>query len=76
MSQRKTGPCPTCLRSARRGLLWLGGNEYVECPDCGGPSGGHPGVFLYYEELIVPGRSILVPGRRDGHPAVAVASRK
>ncbi len=70
MSQRKTGPCPTCLRSTRRGLLWIGGNDYVICPDCGGT-----GTFVCYEQRITPGRSIQVPGQRDTRLAVAVAAK-
>lgn len=70
MSQRHEGPCPTCLRSLRKGLLWLSGNDYVECPDCGGT-----GIFVCYEQRITPGRSILVPGQRDTLPAVAVAAK-
>jgi hypothetical protein len=38
-------------------MLWLGGTDYLECPDCGGT-----GVFTLYEQITVPGRSILVPG--------------
>ena len=26
--------CPTCAGSTRKGLLWLGGNDWLECPDC------------------------------------------
>ena len=70
MGQRKEARCPTCLHSLRRGLLWLRGKDYVECPDCGGT-----GTFVMYEQLVTPGRSILVPGRRDALPDVAVAHK-
>jgi DNA-directed RNA polymerase subunit RPC12/RpoP len=28
--------CPTCRDSLRPGLLWLGGKDYLTCPDCNG----------------------------------------
>jgi hypothetical protein len=57
----------------KRGLLWLSGNDYAECPDCGGESGGHPGTFVMYEQIIVPGKSLPVSGfkhSRDERVAV------
>lgn len=60
MSERKEMPCPRCQRSARRGLLWLGGKDYVECPDCGGT-----GTFVIYEHRVTPPRHIAVHGLRD-----------
>jgi len=54
--------CPTCFQSQRKGLLWLGGKDYLECPDCGGPSGKHPGVFRMWEKLKVPGKAVYVSG--------------
>lgn len=57
MSERKDSPCPTCRTSRRKGMLWLSGKDYLECPDCGGT-----GTFTMYEHLVTPGRSILVPG--------------
>jgi hypothetical protein len=56
--------CPTCRDAVKPGLLWLGGNDYAECPDCGGPSGGHPGVFVMYEEIIIPPKVFAVDGLR------------
>lgn len=61
MSQRKESPCPTCRTSVRKGLLWLRGTDYLECPDCQGT-----GTFVCYERLVVPPRSILVPGLKHG----------
>lgn len=29
-------PCVTCAKSTRPGLLWLGGGDWLECPDCDG----------------------------------------
>lgn len=48
-TSRREQPCPTCSRSLRRGLLWLRGSDYVECPDCEGT-----GVWRYYEQRVVP----------------------
>jgi len=55
-------PCPTCCESVKKGHLWLSGNDYLECPDCGGT-----GIFTFYEQRITPGRSILVPGLKGTH---------
>jgi len=38
-------------------MLWLSGSDYLECPDCNGT-----GTFVMYEQRIMPGKSILVPG--------------
>ena len=54
--------CPTCRDAVKPGLLWLGGKDYVECPDCGGPSGGHPGVFRMWEKTITPPKVFVVGG--------------
>lgn len=57
--------CRTCNGGRHRGLLWLGGRDYVECPDCNGT-----GIFELVERLDVPTRhSIIIPDRR-----LAVAS--
>jgi NAD-dependent SIR2 family protein deacetylase len=63
--QRIESRCPTCRDAVKPGLLWLGGKDYVECPDCGGPSGGHPGVFILYEQTIMPGKSFAVNGLKE-----------
>lgn len=39
--------CQTCAGSTRKGLLWLGGGDWLECPDCGGT-----GVFTYDESRV------------------------
>jgi DNA-directed RNA polymerase subunit RPC12/RpoP len=54
--------CPTCFQSQRKGLLWLGGKDYVECPDCGGPSSKHPGVFRMWEKMLAPPKVFAVNG--------------
>ena len=43
-------------------MLWLSGDDYLECPDCGGT-----GTFILYEQRIIPGTSILVPGLKGTH---------
>ncbi len=53
---RITTRCPTCRG---RKLLWLGGKDYVECPDCDGT-----GTFILYEEKKNPAKHILVQGLR------------
>jgi NAD-dependent SIR2 family protein deacetylase len=60
--QRIESRCPTCRDAVKPGLLWIGGKDYVECPDCGGPSGGHPGVFRMWEKIITPPKSFAVDG--------------
>lgn len=50
--------CPTCIHSTRKGLLWLGGGDWLECPDCGGTT-----IFECQEERIAPvERTISVGG--------------
>jgi hypothetical protein len=64
-----TTRCPTCLHTKKApGLLWLGGNDYVECPDCE----GHPGTFIMYEERIVPKTIVLVQGWKPTGPIIGV----
>jgi len=62
--------CPTCFQSQRKGLLWLGGKDYLECPDCGGPSGKHPGVFRMWERMITPPKRFFVSGFTHSPEAV------
>jgi len=45
--ERKAAPCPTCRSSSKKGHLWLGGKDYVECPDCNAT-----GEFVMYERRI------------------------
>lgn len=42
-------PCQRCAPSLKPGHLWLGGRDYVECPDCEGA-----GLFKFYEERTAP----------------------
>lgn len=39
-----------------RGLLWLGGNDYVECPQCQGKK-----LFPMFEEVKTPPKIFLPP---------------
>jgi DNA-directed RNA polymerase subunit RPC12/RpoP len=55
--QRIATRCPTCKNSLKKGHLWLGGGDYLECPDCGGTT-----IFVMFEQRITPGKSILMPG--------------
>ena len=55
--QRKEAPCVTCRESLRRGLLWMGGGDYLECPDCGGT-----GTLVLYEKKVEPPRHFAVNG--------------
>jgi hypothetical protein len=66
------GPCPTCCTSSRPGLLWLGGNDWVECPsEC------EKGVVSFIEERFAPKeRTVSLVGigsfvERSYHPSVA-----
>lgn len=53
--------CPTCRHSTRPGLLWLGGKDWVECPDCEGTT-----WFVMYEERIQPPPSrVFLAGPRS-----------
>lgn len=47
--RRRREPCATCRDSLHKGKLWLGGKDYVDCPDCEGT-----GVFKFYEERVQP----------------------
>lgn len=50
--------CQTCEESTRPGLLWLGGNDWLKCPDCDGTT-----VLKGYEEKIASKeRTISIPG--------------
>jgi len=50
--------CPTCATSTRPGLLWLGGNDWVECPsEC------DRGTIEIHEQRFAPTeRTISVGG--------------
>jgi len=50
--------CATCIGSLRPGLLWLGGDDYLECPDCNAT-----GLVEVVEERFAPvERTISIPG--------------
>jgi hypothetical protein len=55
--QRREQPCVTCQTSTRRGLLWLGGGDYLTCPDCDGT-----GTLVVYEKKVEPPRHFAVHG--------------
>jgi hypothetical protein len=51
-------PCPTCMRSTRKGLLWLGGGDWLTCPSCEGTS-----VLQATEHRYTPKEKLVfVPG--------------
>jgi len=57
---RHEAECPTCADSARKGLLWLGGKDWVECPSCGGTA-----ILQLNEYRYTPKeRTVFVPGLR------------
>lgn len=58
--------CPTCQG---RKLLWLGGGDYVECPDCDGS-----GVFVLYEQRISP-KTIILPAASQPQPLIIPGER-
>lgn len=64
--------CPTCAQSTRKGQLWLGGDDWLVCPDCDGTT-----VMEAVEERFTPvERTVLIPGLRSHvevrhHPSVA-----
>lgn len=41
--------CFLCRESLKPGYLWIGGKDYLECPDCNGTA-----RFLMIEERIQP----------------------
>lgn len=50
--------CDLCSKSSRKGLLWLGGGDWVECPDCGGT-----GVDVAYADYFTPKeRTVSIAG--------------
>lgn len=54
---RLTLACDLCGRSSKPGYLWLGGSDYVECPQCGGDK-----KMDIVERLIVPGLTFVSRG--------------
>jgi hypothetical protein len=62
--------CPTCRHTEKGpGLLWLGGSDYVECPDCAGT-----GTFVMYERRITPKRIIAVNGWKPTGPIIPIGA--
>lgn len=56
---RREKRCPLCRRSRYRGKLWIGGKDYVDCPDCEGS-----GTFVVYRQPIAPpGARVFLPGQ-------------
>lgn len=33
---KDTIPCPVCVQSTVNGRIWLGGTDWLECPQCDG----------------------------------------
>lgn len=63
--------CTLCANSTRKGLLWLGGGDWLECPDCNGT-----GIEKGYAELYHPKeRTVSIAGvgtyvERRHHPSI------
>lgn len=57
--------CGTCKNSTEPGWLWLGGGDWVECPECNNISQGiknsTPGFFTGLETQLTPTRKIILP---------------
>lgn len=64
--------CSTCQGSSRKGLLWLGGGDWLECPDCNAT-----GTVTFYADIFNPvERTISMAGigshvERRHHPSIA-----
>jgi len=56
--------CPTCQGSIEPGKLWIGGGDYVDCPDCVGT----PGRVELVETLVEPGKSVFMPAPKHTDP--------
>ena len=63
-------PCDMCAGSLRRGLLWLSGNDYLECPQCGGT-----GTVACVEQRVQARvRTVFMAGQKP-HVEVALPKR-
>lgn len=52
-------PCLTCSGSTRKGMIWLGGTDWLECPNC------IDGVMEVHESRFTPKeRTVFIPGLR------------
>jgi DnaJ-class molecular chaperone len=49
---------PICTTCKGRKLLWLGGKDYVECPDCEGTGS----ILMYEEKKPPPPTRVFMPG--------------
>lgn len=50
--------CQTCADSTKPGRLWLGGVDWLECPDCAGTT-----VVEFDESRYTPReRKVFIPG--------------
>lgn len=49
--------CATCARSTEPGWLWLGGGDWVKCPNC------DKGFITGVQTQITPTRQIFLPAR-------------
>jgi hypothetical protein len=47
--------CDLCRGSSKPGFLWLGGSDYVECPQCFASR-----TVEVVERLVVPGKTFVV----------------
>lgn len=52
-AEHRRVPCPDCQR---RGVLWLGGKDYADCPNCEGK-----GWFHMVTEEVLPQGTIFLP---------------
>lgn len=55
--QRVTLVCDMCQGSSKPGYLWLGGSDYVECPQCFTTR-----TIPFVEQLIIPGKTFVSLG--------------
>lgn len=50
--------CPTCAGGTRGGLLWLGGDDWLTCPNCNGTQR----IELIEQRFAPVERTISIPG--------------
>lgn len=55
--QRVTLVCDMCAGSSKPGYLWLGGSDYVECPQCFTTR-----TIPLVEQRIIPGKTFVSRG--------------
>ncbi|HTG26116.1 MAG TPA: hypothetical protein VK681_39325 [Reyranella sp.] len=49
-----TGRVKHCVACAGRGKLWLGGSDYLDCPECGGKGYPKPNRTHVQSKGIIP----------------------